>query len=61
MVAKTKIFKTSQTDLIKYNGMECEVISKLNEVEYDKHLVGMMYNIRLLNGIKLQAFKGELF
>lgn len=55
-----KKFQTTQSDLLKYNGMKCEVLGKLNDSEYDKEDVGNMYNIRLDNGDEIQAFEDEL-
>lgn len=55
-----KIFKTIQSDLLKYNGMECKVLSPMVETEYDKLEVGPMYNIQLENGLSIQAFRDEI-
>ena len=55
-----KIFKTTQSDLIKYNNMKCIILNELKKEEYDKEETGVMYNIKLENGIKIQAFSDEI-
>lgn len=55
-----KTFKTTQSDLLKYNGLKCKVLELLNESEYDREDVGDMFNIELENGVKLQAFLDEI-
>lgn len=53
-------FQTTQSDLVKYNGMDCEILGKVDASTYDKEDVGDMYNIRLKNGAELQAFPDEI-
>lgn len=55
-----KIFNTTQSDLIKYNGFNCSILRKLSEDECDIEEVGNMYRIRLNNGVELDAFEDEL-
>ncbi len=57
----TKIFNTTQSDLIKYNGTKVEVIGELDESKYDKEDVGKMYKIIFFDGVKRDAFEDELF
>lgn len=54
------IFNTYQSDLLVHNGKKCRVIGELPETQYDKEDVGLMYNIELEDGTKLQAFEDEL-
>jgi len=54
-------FKTMQSDLKKYNNLNCEIIRELNEEEYDKKEIGIkMYKIKLSNNIIIDAFEDEL-
>ncbi|MGJ0846592.1 hypothetical protein ACR77J_07880 [Tissierella praeacuta] len=57
-----KKFKTTQTDLIKYNNLECLVLRELDKTEYDKEDLGYcMYEIQLLENNKIiQVFEDEL-
>ena len=55
-----KKFQTTQSDLLKYNGMNCKVLGELDKSQYDKKEVGTMYNIKLENGTKIQVFADEL-
>ena len=55
-----KVFQTVQSDLIKFNGLGCVIISELDESEYDKEEVGNMFNIKLENGVEIQAFEDEI-
>lgn len=55
-----KKFNTTQSDLLQYNEMQCEVIRPLTSEECDIADVGNMYKIRLENGIELDAFEDEL-
>ena len=54
------IFKTTQTDLRKYNGMKIYGLVPLPEDEYDKEDVGEMFRIRLEDGTLLNAFSDEI-
>lgn len=54
------IFKTTQSDLRKYNGMKISALVPLPEEEYDKSDVGEMFRIRLENGAMLNAFSDEI-
>ena len=47
-----KIFNTTQSDLIQYNGTEVEVIRPLTEKEADISEVGNMYKVKFANGRK---------
>lgn len=55
-----KKFQTTQSDLIKYNGMTYTIIRELYDTECDKAEVGTMYKIKLENGIVIDAFEDEL-
>lgn len=55
-----KIFTTTQSDLQKYNGCECEVVRECPENEYDKFDVGPMFVIRFADGYETDAFEDEL-
>ncbi len=55
-----KIFKTTQSDLVKHNGLKFEIIRPLTEDEADINDVGNMYKIKLENGIEIDAFEDEL-
>ena len=58
---KTVFFFTTQSDLVKYNGLSCKVIVPLNESEYDKDDVGPMYKIVLETGAQLSCYADELY
>lgn len=55
-----KIFHTTQSDLLKYDGECVEVLGELDESKYDKEDVGLMFVVRTSNGTELQAFEDEL-
>ena len=55
-----KIFNTTQSDLIQYNGTEVEVIRPLTEKEADISEVGNMYKVKFANGRESDAFEDEL-
>lgn len=54
------IFKTTQSDLLKYNGQRIVASAPLPENEYDKEDVGPMFRIRLNSGAMLTAFEDEM-
>lgn len=56
----TKIFNTTQSDLLKYNGMRANIIRELTSDEADINEVGMMYKIQFTNGDIIDAFEDEL-
>ena len=59
-------FITTQSDLLKYNGLECEVIRELDEDEYDKEDLGyLMYEVGFhIDGfpttITIDAYEDEI-
>lgn len=54
-------FRTSQSDLRQYNNMECIILGKLGESEYNKEdLENLMYEIMPGNGEIIQAFEDEV-
>lgn len=55
------VFKTTQSDLIKYNGTQVDVLGELEADKYDKDDVGTMYKIRFCDGLETDAFEDELF
>lgn len=58
---KPVFFFTTQSDLVKYNGLSCKVIVLLDEAEYDKFDVGPMYRIVLETGTQLSCYADELY
>ena len=54
------IFNTTDTELVKYNGTEVEVIRPLTDAECDIKDVGNMYKIRFRDGYERDAFEDEL-
>lgn len=54
------VFKTTQSDLIQYNGKKIVGIKPSDEKKYDKEDVGLMFDIVLEGGIELQAFADEI-
>lgn len=60
-MAQKRIFNTVQSDLLKYNNLECVIIRELSESEYDKDDLGyLMFEIKFENGDIIQAFEDEL-
>lgn len=57
---KKYIFNTMDTELIKYNGTEVEVIRPLTDKERDIADVGNMYKINFGDGYVRDAFEDEL-
>lgn len=54
------VFKTTQSDLVQYNGKKIVGIKPLDESKYDKADVGLMFDILLEGGIALEAFPEEI-
>ena len=54
-----KIFNTTQSDLVKYNGTLVEVGTELGDDERDPE-VGRMWHITFYDGVKKAAFEDEL-
>ena len=54
-----KIFNTTQSDLLQYNGTEVEVGAELTDDERDPE-VGRMWHITFHDGRKSDAFEDEL-
>jgi hypothetical protein len=54
-----KIFNTTQSDLIHYNGTEVEVGEELTDTERDIE-VGRMWHITFYDGKRTDAFEDEL-
>lgn len=54
-------FFTTQSDLLRYNGLSCKTIVALDESKYDKADVGPMYHIVLENGAQLECYADELY
>ena len=55
----TKIFNTTQSDLIKYNGTKVVVGKELTDAERDPE-VGRMWHITFHDGTTSDAFEDEL-
>ena len=55
-----KIFNTTDSELMKYNGTEVKVIRPLTEKECDIEDVGNMYKVRFYDGYECDAFEDEL-
>ena len=55
----TKIFNTTQSDLIQYNGTKVKVNDELTDAERDIE-VGKMYHITFYDGKTIDAFEYEL-
>ena len=54
-----KIFNTTQSDLLKYNGTEVEVGAELTDEERDPE-VGRMWHITCCDGYETDAYEDEL-
>ena len=54
-----KIFETTQSDLVKYNGTEVEIGAELTDEERDPE-VGRMWHITFHDGIESEAYEDEL-
>lgn len=48
------------TEYSKYAGMTGTIIRQLTELEADIHDVGMMYLVKLENGVEIHAFEDEI-
>ena len=59
-IGKKYAFKTTQSDLTKYNNTEAEVLRSLTNKEADIFEVGNMYHIRFNDGYETDAFEDEL-
>ena len=55
-----KIFNTTDSELVKYNGTEVEIIRLLTKEECDIEDVGNMYKVRFYDGYERDAFEDEL-
>lgn len=55
-----KIFNTTDSELVKYNGTEVVVIRPLTEDEADIEDIGNMYKVRFYDGYERDAFEDEL-
>lgn len=55
-----KIFNTIDSELIKYDGTEVEIIRPLTEEECDIEDVGNMYKVRFFDGYEFDVFEDEL-
>lgn len=54
-----KIFNTTQSDLLKYNGTLVEVGAELTDKERDPE-VGRMFHITFNDGVMSDAYEDEL-
>lgn len=57
------IFNThgQDSDLKKYDGMQCQVVKRIDETEYDFEEVGTMWSISMIcDDYKTEAFTDEL-
>lgn len=54
-----KIFYTTQSDLVKYNGTMVKVLAELTDIERDEE-VGRMFHITFCDGFTSDAFEDEL-
>lgn len=55
-----RIFRTTQSDLLKFNGTIARVIEPLPETDYDREDVGPMYKARFIDGEIRDVFDDEL-
>lgn len=55
-----ELFHTTQSDLQQHNGKSFKVLRPLTESEANIRDVGMMYEIELSTGEKIQAFEDEI-
>ncbi len=54
------IFNTTDSELVKYNGTEVEIIRLLTEKECDVEDVGYMFKARFYDGYERDVFEYEL-
>lgn len=54
-----KIFNTTQSDLVQYNGTKVEIGAELTDDERDPE-VGRMWHITFCDGTNGEAFEDEL-
>ena len=60
-MAKAKaFFITTDSELVKYNGTEVEIIRPLTEKECDINDVGNMYKVRFYDGYERDVFEDEI-
>lgn len=59
-MSKLYTFTTTQSDLLRLNGLYCRIVRKLTDAECDTADVGTMYKVRFLNGEIIDAFEDEL-
>lgn len=57
---RSYVFNTTQSDFLKYNGTEVNVIRPLTEAEADIADVGNMYKVRFVDGFISDVFEDEL-
>lgn len=53
-------FTTTQSDLLKFNGLEVDVLGPLSESEYDLEDVGPMFKARFPDGEIRDVFEDEI-
>ena len=58
---KDEYFYTTQSDLIKYNGLKVMRKSPMSENRYDKEDVGQMWEVLLEDGTNIDVFDDELY
>ena len=58
-VVEKKVFNTTQSDLMKYNGTEVEIGDELTDAERDPE-VGRMWHVKFYDGYTGDAFEDEL-
>ncbi len=54
-----RVFRTTQSDLLRYNGQLVEVGDELTDDERDSE-VGRMFHITMADGFKTDAYEDEL-
>lgn len=60
-MAKAKaFFITTDSELVKYNGTEVEIIRPLTDKECDINDVGNMYKVRFYDGYERDVFEDEI-
>ena len=55
-----KVFRTTDSELQKYNGTEVEIMRPLNEQECDISDVGPMFKARFYDGAVHDVFEDEV-
>ena len=56
-----RVFRTTQSDLLKFNGTIVLVLAPLPEADYDKEDVGPMFCAQFKDGATRNVFDDELF